>query len=141
MKKIFLIAVVSLLTITANAQRFSNNSGYLPSSASYSVVFATDSISPNSGESFYQFGTLTAAKTITIKSNSAKKWDKVTIEFTCDTLTAGRVVTFNTGTNPKALLWTTSSGNTMTVKASKKALISFIFDGTYWCEDRRSVQY
>jgi|GEM_PF-2368528 len=146
MKKIFLIATLAIFTLTASAQRWQNapadNTGrnltFLSITKSLS---STDSIKPCGSESFYKFNAITAAKTLIIKTTEAKLWDRVTVEFTCDTLTPGRVVTFSTGTGANInTLWTSSSGNTITVKTSKKAVVTFLYDGTAWSEEKRSVQ-
>ncbi len=95
----------------------------------------TDSIAPAASITYYFFTALTHAKTLDARIAYARKCDKIVLYFTCDTLTAGRVVTF--GTHMK----TTSSGGTMTVKTSKKANIIFMFDGVAWIEESRAVQY
>lgn len=148
MKKIFLIATLAIFTLTASAQRWAgatpgdNTGRTLTFTGSWTKsLAATDSISPNASHSYYKFLPITGAKTLIIKSNQAQTFDEVTLEFTCDTLTAGRVVTFSTGTGKKTQLWSTTSGNSVTVKASKQVLITFIFEGTYWAEEKRSIQY
>ncbi len=144
MKKIFLIALISFATLTASAQRWQNapkdNTGrnltFL--SVTTKTLAATDSIKPCGSESFYRFTSILGNKTLTLKTTEAKLWDRVTLEFTSDSI---RVVTFGTGSGSGSRLWTTVSGNTIATKADKKSLITFLYDGTYWCEERRSLQY
>jgi|SRR6185369_1859150 len=149
MKKLLFAALFAVSTLTVSAQRFSatglsgGNTGADLNYFSYTRTLAsTDSIRPNAFRSYYTFDTLKAAKTLIIKTFSAKKFDEVSLEFKADTLTAGRVVTFSSGSSANSsLLWTTTSGNTITVKKQKSAIVVFMFDGTYWCEKSRSVQY
>ena len=145
MKKILFVALLLTSTFAANAQRFgagisSDNSG---AALNYSAVSVTptgnDSINPNAFNTFYKIATLKAAETITIKSSNAKAWDKTVLFFTADTLTAGRVVTI--ASNTLSPVYLNTSGNTITVKKSKKLNIIFIFDGTAWYEESRSIQY
>ncbi len=146
MKKIFAILAIGLFTLTVQAQRFgtgasSDNTGAAVSYTQHlGVVLAdTDSINPDAFNSFYTFAALTHAKTVKIKNTKAKKWDKTHLEFVSDTLTAGRVITF--GSTAVSPCITTTSGGTITAKTSKKVLIVFIFDGTAWVEESRSIQY
>ena len=142
-KTLLVLTFIMALAYSASAQRFGTGGKYEDNTArnlTYAsltgvTLASTDSITPKTFESFYSFSALTAAKTLKGKTTNAKLWDKATLEFTCDTLTAGRIVTFSTG------FVTTTSGNTMTVKKSKKALIVFLFDGVAWVEESRSVQF
>lgn len=93
---------------------------------------ATDTIVANAYETIVKMGTLTGAQTIRATLTNCKVGDKLEIMFTCDTLTAGRVVTFSTGF--------VVSASTLTVDASQKATISFIFDGVAWIETARAKQ-
>ena len=141
MKKLFAILMIMSITVLANAQqavaRFHNDH------TSSNMVFIdlaptlnnVDTIRPNASVTFYKFVAITHAKTLDATVASARKWDEVVLDFTCDTLTAGRVVTF--GTHFK----TTTSGATMTVKKSKSAIICFRFDGVAWMEESRSIVY
>lgn len=105
------------------------------------VLANTDSITPSYFENYYQFAPLTAAKTLTIKTTFAKLWDKTVLEFISDTLTAGRVVTFQTTSTNAPIVVTTVSGNNITAKKSKRVIIVFVFDGTVWVEAYRAVQF
>ena len=141
MKKIFSIIVLLALTVTMQAQqavaRFHNNH----STANIVLIDKAvtlnnvDTIRPVASETYYKFTAITHAKTLDATVSSARLWDRVVLEFTCDTLTAGRIVTFGSH------FLTTTSGATMTVKKNKKALICFYFDGEAWIEESRSVQY
>lgn len=151
MKKLFILFAISLIGLAASAQRFSvktssggaitgdNTGGALDFKSAAVTLGATDSIAPSAFHHYFAFSTLTQAKSIVIKKTFAKKWDEAILLFACDTLTAGRVVTFTS--NTYSPLWTTTSGGTITVKASKKAIVEFIYDGTKWCEKLRSIQY
>lgn len=147
MKKIFVLFILAVAVFTASAQRWQNppkdNTGRQLTFYTGSLTLAnTDSIAPNASHSYFVCDTLKHAKTIIVKTINAKKWDEVTFEFLCDTLTAGRVVTFSTGNYPyTSTLWTTTSGNTITVKKQKRALVTFLFDGTRWTEQSRNIQY
>lgn len=142
MKKIFsLLVILSMFCIVMDAQnssaRFSNDATYanLPQISKTKTLASTDTVTPSAFVTYYSFSQLTAAKTLAVTISKSRLWDKLVLEFNCDTLTAGRVVTFSTN------FITTSSGGTITVKKSKKALVSFIFDGTAWIEQSRTVQY
>lgn len=142
MKKIlFACLLVCSSFLTVNAQRFTPLD---PSTSSLSyrsftkVLNRKDSIAPLSFATYCSFN-ITATDTIGIRKITAKKWDQVTIELICDTLTAGRTVYFlNTSTSP---VFTTVTGSNITVKKSKKALIVFLFDGVAWIEESRSIQF
>lgn len=143
MKKIFLIATLAIFTLTASAQRWQNapadNTGRnLTFLTVNKLLAANDSIKPCGSESFYKCTSILANKTLTIKTTEAKLWDRVTLQFTSDSI---RVVTFGTGWSGGSRLWTTVSGNTIATKANKKSLITFLYDGTYWGEESRSLQY
>lgn len=139
MKKLFLIAFTVLFAIGVNAQnstpRFGtkasdDNTGRTLTYASLSpTLAATDSISPNASVTFYKFVTLAGAKTITANIKKSRKWDRAILEFTADA--SNRVVTFSTNL---------VSTGTVTVLASKKATVTFIFDGSTWIETARAVQ-
>jgi hypothetical protein len=140
MKKLFLIAFTALFALSVNAQstkpRFGtsasedNTGRTLTYSSKVSVTLAaTDSISPNASMTFYKFTTLAGAKTINAKIKNAHQWDLIILEFTADG--TNRVVTF--GTN-------FISAGTDTVVASKKSIVSFVFDGVAWIERSRFIQ-
>lgn len=86
---------------------------------------------PNAFETTYKIGTLTHALTDSMSVTKAHVCDLVTFLFLCDTLTAGRVVTF--GTNLK-------SAGTLTVAKNKRASATFVFDGVYWVERSRAKE-
>lgn len=110
-----------------------NNTGsgltYKYSTVTFTSPYAVPS---NAYETIVKMGTLTAAQTLTATVTSCHVGDKLEIIFTADTLTAGRVVTFSTGF--------IVSASTLTVDASQKATISFIFDGVAWIETARAKQ-
>ncbi len=146
MKKIFAVLAIGLLTLTVQAQRFgtgasSDNTGAAlnyTQHINYALTNA-DSISPDAFNSYFAFNAMTHAETIYLKHNKAKKWDRTVLEFTSDTLTAGRVITIgSTATSP---VYITTSGATLTAKTSKKVFLYFIFDGTAWYEEQRVIQY
>ncbi len=89
-------------------------------------------ISPNASKTIYNAAALTHAKTVKVGKVNAKVCDELIFIFTSDTLTAGRVVTFSTNF--------VVSASTLTVDASQKATISFIFDGVAWIETSRAKQ-
>lgn len=140
MKKLFsIISIVCLFAFvnTANAQRFGTGKNndktgrvmtYDYSAVSYAAVLHHK---PNASETFYKIGKLTGALTDSISIKNAKVCDKVVLMFECDTLTAGRVVTF--GTNYV-------SAGTLTVDKNQKATISFVFDGVAFIETSRAKQ-
>jgi len=147
MKKILsLIVILGLSAVTMYAQRWDNapgdNTGRQLTFASTTVTLATtDSISPRFSETFYTFATLTEAKTLIIKTNAARKWDRVTLEFTSDSNVGGWVVTFSTTSGGVInSLWTTDASDELNPGQSKSATITFLFDGTKWTEQTRSVQ-
>lgn len=139
MKKIFLIAILGLFTLTSFSQaltpRFggpppADNTGRNLTYISLSpTLLATDSIAPNASYTFYKFTTLAEAKTITANVKRSRKCDHIEMVFTSDG--TGRVVTFSTGFIPLT---------TLTLVASKKATINFVFDGVAWLEESRSIQ-
>lgn len=139
--------LITAITLSVSAQRWSNapgdNTGRQLTFADKTVtITGHDSITPGASYTYYNFSTLTSADTILIRQHSAKKYDKVILNFLCDTLTAGRVVTIvAAGTGGYNKAWTTSSGNTMTVKKSKHAQWVFEFNGTYWGEVSRAIEY
>jgi hypothetical protein len=89
---------------------------------------ATLALTPNAANAIYRPATLTGAMTINLTVTSAKVCDRLTFLFVADG--TNRVVTFGTGT--------TSSG-TLTVTASKKAAITFMFDGTAYVACGREI--
>lgn len=138
MKKLFLIAIVSLFTMSGIAQNATpripnapqdNTGRNLTFAFASPTLAATDSIAPNSGVTYYKFVTIAGAKTITCNTKRSRKFDKVEMIFTADG--TNRVVTFSTGFIPNG---------TMTVAANKQAVIKFIFDGTNYLEETRTVQ-
>ncbi len=86
----------------------------------------------NAYETIVKMGTLTGAQTVRATVTNCHVGDKLEIIFTCDTLTAGRVVTFSTGFVVTA--------STLTVDQNQKATICFIFDGVAWIETSRAKQ-
>ena len=148
MKKILLVAIAIIgLTVSMSAQLWQNppkdNTGRNLTFCSKTVTLAaTDSINPGFSETYYVFAVLAEAKTIIIKTTAARKWDRVTLEFTSDGNGAGRVVTFSTISGGIInSLWTTITGDAFTVKQDKKFLIRFIYDGTQWGEESSSIQF
>jgi hypothetical protein len=86
---------------------------------------------PNAWQTIYKIGTLTHALRDSLSTKKAYVGDKVIFVFTADTLTAGRVVTFGSGS--------VKSYSALTVPASKKATAQFIFDGAAWIEVSRTL--
>jgi len=81
---------------------------------------------PNAFETIYKIN-LTGALTDSIKVDNANIGDRVIIIFTGDTT---RVVTFTQRAH---------STGTLSVANTKRAVIEFVFDGTYWLETNRSI--
>ena len=137
MKKLIIMLFAFGLSLTASAQRFGttkkdDNTGRVLTYAYSSVTFAAVSYHKvNAFETFLNIGKLTAAHTDSINVTNAKVCDKVTLMYLCDTLTAGRVVTF--GTNFK-------SAGTFTIAKNKRGSATFIFDGVYWVENSRAKE-
>lgn len=106
----------------------------------YTTVVTTASqaglyIQPSAWKTIVKVSTLTHAMTDSIQVKNAYVGDEVTVIYTADTLTAGRVVTFSSTTlNP--LKYVTA---TLTVPKSKKGSITFVFDGVAWIEEYRSL--
>lgn len=90
---------------------------------------ATLAISPNASSTTINPGTLTGAMTVNATVTNSYADDTVTFMFTADA--TARIVTF--GTN-------FVSAGTLTAAISKKATISFRFDGTSFVEISRFVQ-
>lgn len=138
MKKLLLIAILGLFTVVGISQ---NNTPRIPNAPQDNTgrnltltsltptLAATDSISPNASFTYYKFVTIAGAKTITANIKRSRKWDHVELVFTADG--TNRVVTFSTGFVPNG---------TVTVAASKKAVIGFVFDGVAWLEEFRTIQ-
>jgi len=144
MKKL-LVSIVSLLAfaIMANCQdtipRFGTTAGndntgrvityaythYLTTSAT-AVLYQK----PHCSVTIYKIDSLRHALTDSLSVSRAKLGDRVTFIFACDSLTAGRVVTF--GNHIK-------SAGTLTVTKKKKATATFIFDGVAWIEENRAI--
>jgi len=142
MKKFLLLSALFAFSLCMNAQittpRFGttknkDNTGRVLTYKYESVTYtATDTVVANAYETIWKMGTLTGAQTLRATVTNCHVGDKLEIMFTCDTLTAGRVVTFSTGF--------VVSASTLTVDASQKATISFIFDGVAWIETARAKQ-
>jgi|ERR1019366_1459976 phage gp45-like len=142
MKKVLFLIAFTATVFTANAQRWDNSPGdntgrNLTYSSRVKTLASTDSVYGGVSETFYVFTKITAAKTLKIKTAQAKLFDRLTLEFSADSV---RIVTFSTTYNGNCMV-NTDSGSAMTIKTNKKALIRFIFDGTCWIEEYRSVQY
>lgn len=139
MKKIFLIAIVSLLSIASYAQsttpRFKNppkdNTGRNITYEYYTPAYvASDTIGPKASHTFYKYATLTGARAIAVNVKKSYQFDKISMVFTSDA--TGRVVTFGAGFVPYTA--------TLTLIASKQATVEFIFDGAAWVETTRTIQ-
>ena len=149
MKK--LISVLAMITIafTLSAQNTSprwgsgpptnDNTGRVLTYA-YQTVVTTASqaslyIKPSAWNTTVKVATLTHAMTDSIQVLNAYVGDEVTVIYTADTLTAGRVVTFSSTTlNPLKYV-----SSTLTIPKSKKGQITFVFDGVAWIEKYRTL--
>lgn len=145
MKKIIISLLLGCVTLTGVAQSTSPRWGNPPTQDNTGRVLtyiytapafvSADTIKANAYSTVVKMGTLTAAQSVVGNVTLCHAGDNLKFMFTCDTLTAGRVVTFSTN------FITSTSGGTITVKKSKKATISFIFDGAAWVETSRAVGY
>lgn len=140
MKKLLLIAFTALFTISVNAQsiipRFGtktsddNTGRTLTLKSRLPAAFvAVDTISPDASITYYKFATMTAAKSVVAIVKKSRQWDEITMVFTADA--TQRIVTLSTGF---------TANGTLTVAASKKASIKFVFDGAAWVETARFIQ-
>lgn len=142
MKKIFAFFIMLAISFSMQSQsiipRFgttpaNDNTGRILTYKYVNATFANSySVNANAYETIVKIGTLTHAQTLTATLTNCHLGDKLEIVFTSDTLTAGRVVTFSTGF--------VFSAATLTVDASQKATICFIFDGIAWIETCRAKQ-
>lgn len=139
MKKIFLAAILGLLTISSYAQsttpRFKNppkdNTGRNITYEYYTPAYvASDTLAPKASHTFYKFATLSGARSIAVNVLKSYQFDELTMVFTSDG--TGRVITFAAGITP----YTT----TLTLIASKQATVHFIFDGATYVEVSRTIQ-
>lgn len=150
MKKLFsiLIIAISFLATNAIAQSTVPRFGITPNAdntyrtltngyASITTTTATAVLvqRPRHFNTIYKIGTLTHALTDSMYVTDAFVGDQVTIIFSADTLTAGRVVTFGNHI---------SSAGTLTVPNSKsghsgEATVVFTFDGIRWTEKSRTI--
>lgn len=94
-----------------------------------SIALATK---PNAAFTVFRVAQATGALTLTIGvgSSTTPPFAGDLAEILLSSDTTGRVVTFSTGF---------ASAGTLTMTLSKKAFISFMFDGTVWVETGRSI--
>lgn len=94
-----------------------------------SVALATK---PNAANTIFRIAQATGALSLTIGVGTSTTAPFVgdTIEILLSSDATGRVVTFSTGF---------AGAGTLTMIASKKAYIAFIFDGAAWVEQGRSI--
>jgi hypothetical protein len=92
---------------------------------------ATLTQNPNAYTTIIKIGPLRHALSDSLSATKAYVGDEVIFLFESDTLTAGRVVTFNSNA--------IKSAGTLTVTKSKKATVTFIFDGVIWIEKSRAI--
>mgnify|MGYP000190360730 CR=1 FL=1 len=89
-------------------------------------------VKDNAAHSTVRIGQCTGALTVTAgvgtSTTGPKVGDRMTVLLSCDG--TGRVVTWSTGF---------AGPGTLTLVASKKAVASFMFDGTAWLETSRSI--
>jgi hypothetical protein len=145
MKKFLFIITCSLCVIFASAQSTlprwgggppqNDNTGrvltYELKTVTTTTATSTAVQKPNAFQTIIKVGTLQRALTDSLSIANAYVGDEAIFVFTADTLTAGRVVTFNSNS--------LKSAGTLTVPKSKKATASFIFDGTLWIEKSRAL--
>lgn len=143
MKKIISLIALTLIVTFATAQsttpRFgttsaNDNTGRVLTYGYINVNLSTAQASAYQIPNYYfttiRVQTLTHALTDSVAVTYAHLGDHIEFVFTADTLTAGRVVTF--GNHLK-------SAGTLTVAKSKKATAVFVFDGTAWIEEDRTI--
>lgn len=137
MKKLFLLLIFAISFFTAATAQTSplntvprGGENFLDQrtviNQSYASVLYQQ---PASYYNVYKIGKLTGALTDSTTLTNARIGDVMTLMFLCDTLTAGRVVTF--GNNYY-------SAGTLTVAKNKTAAVTFIFTGTIWTETARA---
>jgi hypothetical protein len=137
MKKILSVILLVGLFSAAQAQRFGttpshDNTGRKLTYAYSAPAFAsTKYLTPNASWTYYNMGKLTGAQTDSLSTANAQLGDVVIYSFLCDTLTAGRVVTFS-GHN--------AVSGTLTIAKNKRGAITFIYDGAYWVATGREKQ-
>lgn len=140
MKKLLSIAFIGLalsLSAQITTPRFGttgnkDNTGRVLTLAYITPSFASSyAIVANASKTFVKMAELTGAQTLTATVTKCQVGDELHVMFLCDTLTAGRVVTFST--NLKA-------SGTLTVAKNKRAAIHFVFDGTYWVATGREKE-
>lgn len=142
MKKFLSISICLLFLLTGmDAQYTTPRFGTTPSSDNTGrsltykyaapVFSSTVTITANAFETIVKVGKLTGAQTDTAVIARCHLGDRLTILYLADTANAGRVVTF--GAN-------FVSDGTLTVADSKKASVSFIFDGVAWIETSRFIE-
>lgn len=131
MKKFITILMFSMVAFMISAQsltpRFGvlknqDNTGRVLTYAYQALAFSTPlAITCDAYETTVKMGTLTGAQTLTANVTRCHTGDKLNILFTDDG--SGRTVTFGTGF---------ASGGNITLSASAKAAIYFVFNGVGW---------
>lgn len=143
MKKLFLALTLSLLfTSCVLAQSTSPRYGLLKNQDNTGRVLTYGSLTvtptgtlvtirPNAYTSLITIATTSLSPTFTVNVGGSYLSDKMDLLITLNA-TGTRTLTFSTN-----LIGTAT---TMTVAASKQALLTYIFDGAKWMEISRSVQ-
>lgn len=131
MKKLILLAFLTAFTLTGFAQltypRFAttpngDNTGRTLTYGYIAPLYSTPlAISANAYETTVKMGILTGAQTLTAVVTKCQVADKLSIMFQADG--TDRIVTFSTGF---------ASGGNITVLASTKMTVYFVFNGVGW---------
>lgn len=134
--KNLIILFLSILTLSVSAQKGyrytvvpgTNNKYTVPYKEIKPITYAaTKTLAPTQEETTYNFAQLTGAITISVTITPCYTSDRMICMFSADA--TNRIVTFSTGF---------SSRGTLTVLASGRASIEFIFNGTNWQEVSRT---
>lgn len=149
---LLLVSLVVSTTITAQStsarftDRYPSYANLGLSYRAYTEVVGFDSIklAPNTYNNHYKVTITTDSCILTLAPTTPSYFlDRMTIVIN-NTVALARPVYFYGGTGGKTpttrWLMTASGTTTLTVAASKKAIIQFIFDGANWCETGRAVQ-
>jgi hypothetical protein len=136
MKKIFSLLLISAFALSLSAQqgyRYTIVPGidnrYLETFKEVkAIAFAsTITVAPTQEETTYDFATLTGAMTVNATLTPCFTGDRMACMFLSNG--SDRIVTFNTGF---------TANGTLTVPASNRSIITFVFNGVKWIETSRN---
>jgi hypothetical protein len=143
MKKLLLIAMLGLFVNVANAQtvtprygitKNNDNTGRVLTWTSNTITPTSTlvTVAPNAYQSLITIASTSISPTFTANLKRSYLSDRINLLVTPNS-TGTRTLTFGTGSF-------IGTATTMTVAASKQALVTFIFDGAKYMEISRSVQ-